>query len=125
MARRKKYAYITDPALKASIVVETFVDKAKKEADAWARRYVSEIKDYAANEDKQVFAAAKLAGYYQGLMDPEVRNAIRNAIAKAKEKQAEVLPAIVEKAPTPAVRPEVKRTYEKVAEIIGAAAPAV
>jgi len=125
MARKRKYQYITDPVLKAAVVIEKFVDEAKKKVDDWASDYKANIKKYTENEDKQTFAALKLAGFYVGLSDPDVKNAIRAAISKAKDKQAEVVSSALPKAPTPAVGPEAKSTAKKVAEILGTAAPAV
>jgi len=125
MARKRKYRHITDPVLKAAVVVEKFVSKAKAEVTNWARDYMNNIRDYAADENRQVFAALKLAGFYQGLQDPEVRNAIRDAINRAKSKQSEVVSEALPKVPVPVVSAEARTTAKKVAEIIGAAAPAV
>ena len=125
MARKRKYAYITDPALKAAVVIEKFVSEAKENRGRWARKYESEIDKYTKNEDKQTFAALKLAGFYAGLSDPDVKNAIRAAISKAKDKQAEIVSSALPRAPTPAVSPEARTTAKKVAEILGTAAPAV
>jgi len=124
MARKRKYRYITDPTLKAAVVVETFVGKAKREVRTWGSRYITGVTDYTRDENRQVFAALKLAGMYMGLNDPEVKNAIRDAIAKAKAKQAEVVSAALPKVPVPIVSPEARSTARKVAEIIGAVAPA-
>ena len=125
MARKRKYQYITDPVLKAAVVIERFVSEAKENVDDWSKDYKKRITDYTKNEDKQTFAALKLAGFYVGLSDPDVKNAIRAAINKAKDKQAEVVSSALPRAPTPAVSPEAKTTAKKVAEILGVAAPAV
>ena len=125
MARKRKYQYITDPVLKAAVVIEKFVDEAKKNIDDWVSDYKKNIKKYTENEDKQTFAALKLAGFYAGLSDPDVKNAIRAAISKAKDKQAEIVSSALPRAPTPAVSPDARTTAKKVAEILGTAAPAV
>jgi hypothetical protein len=125
MARRRKYQFITDPVLKASVVVEKFVGKAKAELDEWANRYKGEIKGYTADENRQVTAATKLAGFYMGITDPDVRNAIRDAVNRAKARQAEVVSAVLTKLPTPTIPEDVKKTAKKVAEIVGVVAPAV
>jgi len=123
MARRRKYAFITSPELKASVVVESFVNKAKLNVDKWAGAYKSNIGAYTADEGRQTFAAVKLAGFYQGLSDPDVKSAIRDAITKAKAKKDEVVGAVLGKVPVPAVPEEAKRTAKKVAEILGVAIP--
>jgi len=118
MARKRKYRYIIDPITKAAVVIESFVSNAKKKVDTWSTNYKNNIKAYTTDEARQVFAALKLAGFYQGLSDPEVKSAIRDAINKAKEKQAEVVSAALPKVPTPVVPAEASATAKKVAEII-------
>jgi len=125
MARKRKYRYVTDPILKASVVIEQFVSKAGTDLANWARDYMNKIREYRVDENRQVLAAIKLAGYYQGLADPDVRNAIREAILRAKAKQAEVVSGALPKVPTPVVSAEARTTAKKVAEIIGVATPAV
>ena len=124
MARKRKYAYITDPTLKAAVVIERFVSEAKVNRGKWARKYEGEIDKYTRDENRQVFAAVKLAGFYAGLSDPEVRSAIRDAVNKAKDKQAEIVSSALPAMPAPVVSSEARTTAKKVAEIIGAAAPA-
>jgi len=123
MARKRKYQYITDPVLKASVVIEKFVDEAKRRVDDWSKDYKEEIKNYTGDENRQITAAVKLAGFYQGITEPEVRNSIRDAINKAKSRQAEVVSAAIEKLPVPTVGREVRETAKKVAEILGATVP--
>jgi len=123
MARKRKYQYITDPVLKASVVIEQFVKEAKENVDTWSKGYKERIKEYTGDENRQVTAAVKLAGFYEGITEPEVRNSIRDAINKAKSRQAEVVSAAIEKLPVPTVGREVRETARKVAEILGVTAP--
>jgi hypothetical protein len=125
MARRRKYQFITDPILKASVVIESFVSKAKKEVSDWAGKYKSEIANYTADENRQTVAATKLAGFYMGITEPDVRNAIREAVSRAKARQTEVVGAVLGRLPTPVVPAEARTTAKKVAELIGAPVPAV
>ena len=125
MARKRKYAFITDPALKAATVVEKFVSEAKAKLSAWASNYQTQVRGYTADESRQVAAAVKLTGFYMGISEPDVRNAIREAVGRAKARQAEVVAASLGKLPTPVVPTEAKTTAKKVAEILGVAAPAV
>ena len=124
MARKRKYQYITDPTLKAAVVVEKFVGEAKKKVDTWSKDYKDNIKKYTEDEGRQTFAALKLAGFYAGLSDPEVKDAIRSAINKAKSKQAEIVSSALPEVPKPIVSDEARKTAKKVADIIAAAAPA-
>jgi len=125
MARKRKYEFITDPVLKASVVIESFVDKAKVEVGDWAKEYQTKIRSYTADEKRQQAAAAKLAAFYTGLTEPEVRNAIREAVNKAKARQAEIISGVLEKLPVPTVPAAAKSTAAKVAEILGVTVPAV
>jgi len=125
MARKRKYEFITDPVLKASVVVESFVDKAKTKVGDWADNYKTNIKSYTEDEKRQQAAAAKLAAFYTGLTEPEVRNAIREAVNKAKARQAEIISGVLEKLPVPTVPAAAKSTAKKVAEILGVTTPAV
>ena len=123
MARRRKYQHITDPILKAAVVVESYVDKAKREVDRWARDYTANVRRYTGDEARQVFAALKLAGFYEGLQSPDVRNAIREAINSAKSKQVEVVAAAVESGKVPVAVPRevaapARTTAEKVRSIL-------
>ena len=123
MARRRKYQYITDPVTKAAVVVESFVNKAKTEVDTWARDYTKKVREYTGDENRQVLAALKLAGFYEGLQSPDVRNAIREAINTAKAKQAEVVSAAVESGKVPTAIPRevaapARTTAEKVRSIL-------
>jgi len=125
MARRRKYEHITDPITKAAVVIEKFVNEAKTSADTWSDNYKEKIKDYTKNEAKQVFAALKLAGFYLGLSKPEVRNAIRDAINKAKEVQTSVVGAAIEEGKVPYAVPkeiekDVTETVNKLREITSA-----
>ena len=125
MARKRKYDYITDPTLKACVVVNRFVSEAKVNLDNWTKDYKNEINKYLSDSARQELAALRLAGFYVGISQPEVRNAIREAVNKAKARQAEVVAAGIEKVPTPAVSDAAKKLAEKIAGIITAAAPAV
>ena len=123
MARRRKYQYITDPVTKAAVVVESFVNKAKTEVDTWARDYTKKVREYTGDENRQVLAALKLAGFYEGLQSPDVRNAIREAINSAKSKQIEVVAAAVESGKVPVAVPRevaapARTTAEKVRSIL-------
>jgi len=125
MARKRKYDYITDPALKASVVVQRFLSEANKKLDDWAKDYKDKIKEYMDDSARQELAALKLAGFYVGISQPDVRNDIREAVNKAKAKQAEIVSAGIEKVPTPAVSTEVKTLAKKITDIITVTAPAV
>jgi len=134
MARRRKYEYITDPILKATVVHKSFVTKIKDpRARAEMREnYEKKLSEYSEREDKQLNAILKLAGYYIGLSDPEVRKAIREAIGKAVDKKTEIYAKLIEegKVPAPAVTKEVKETAEEVSKLVSdilkeIAAPAV
>jgi len=124
MARKRKYQYIADPVLKAAVVIERFVDEAEKKVDSWVSNYKANVKKYTENEDKQTFAALKLAGFYAGLSDPEVKDAIRSAINKAKSKQAEIVTSALPEVPKPIVSDDARKTAKKVADIIAATTPA-
>ena len=124
MGRKRKYQYITDPVLKASVVIEKFVDEAKKNVDSWSRDYRDEIKNYTVDENRQTTAAVKLAGFYEGITQPEVKNAIRDAVNKAKDRQAEVVSGALGRLPAPMIPREAQTTAKKVAEILGVTVPA-
>jgi len=119
MARKRKYRHITDPAVKAVLVVDSTVRKFETEHDKLAKNYDKGILDYTRDAGKQYFAQIKLAGYYAGLADPEVRNTIRGAIAKAKEKQAEVVATAIKEGKIPVIVPkEVTERAKKIAELL-------
>jgi len=124
MGRKRKYQYITDPVLKASVVIEKFVDEAKKNVDSWSRDYRDEIRNYTVDENRQTTAAVKLAGFYEGITQPEVKNAIRDAVNKAKDRQAEVVSGALGRLPAPMIPREAQTTAKKVAEILGVTVPA-
>jgi len=122
MARRRRYEYIVDPILKATVVHKSFVHKVKDpRARAEMREhYEKKLSEYSEREDKQLNAILKLAGYYIGLSDPEVRKAIREAIGKAVDRKTEIYAKLIEegKVPTPVVTKEVKETAEEVSKLV-------
>jgi len=118
MARRRKYRYITDPITKASAVIVGFKNKVSKDIRGMQEKYRANLEGYVADVNKQKWVALKLAGYYIGLSDPEVRNAIRSAINKAKEKQAEFIAPYVQQLPPAGVTEDVKSLATAVVSII-------
>jgi len=124
MARRRKYRYITDPITKASAVIIGFKNKVSRDIRSMQERYRANLEEYIKDVDKQKWVALKLAGYYIGLSDPEVRNTIRSAINKAKEKQAEFIAPYVATMPPAGVTEDVKSLASAVVAIIRGGAPA-
>ena len=125
MARRRKYAYIADPLAKAAIVVDRTIDTFATRGDELARNYRRGIFRYTTEEPKQIFAAVKLAGYYQGLSEPEVRNAIREAISKAKQRMTEVVSRAIEAGVVPVrITGRAERLHRQLSQILVGAAPA-
>ena len=125
MARKRRYRFIVDPTLKAAAVVGAAVTKFATKHKELAEHYETGITGYASDVNKQLWALVKLAGYYEGLQRPEVRNAISDAIKKAKETQTEYVASVEPHLP-PAIPANVaeraKTLTEKLKQLLGVTA---
>jgi len=126
MARRRKFRYAIDPITKASAVIVAFKSKIsnEKELNEMQKKYRAQLENYSKDTDKQKWAVFKLAGYYIGLNEPEVKDAIRNAIALAKKRQTEFVAPYVSQMPPAGITEDVKSLASAVAAIIRGGAPA-
>ena len=125
MPRKRKYRWITDPVEKAAAVHGSYILKISdaKSRDAMANNYKQGLERYAENEEAHVIAVAQLAGYYMGLLDPEVRSKIREAIQKAKAKKDEIIAELIAEGKIKVPAPEKARQLaEKVRAIVEAVA---
>jgi hypothetical protein len=83
MARRRGLLKFLGPTSAANVVIERFVNEARIKLSEWSRNYTAGIQSYLADVQRQNEAKAKLASWYNALL--QVVGQIATAFAQAKQ----------------------------------------